>query len=125
MRRRALDTSDPADAGRWKNLVEQVLACPPPYRAAAGRPVYVIHAGDRAVLVAEQDLTGPLARVPGGDRSLDGHGDLLPRGVEHHVVPGRRMWVLAKLAKVNNHGRPVSLSSRAGACRGSGPPRCA
>jgi hypothetical protein len=61
MRRRALDTSGLSDAGRWENLVEQVLACPPPYRAASGRPVYVIHAGDRAVLVAEQDVTGPLA----------------------------------------------------------------
>jgi hypothetical protein len=61
MRRRALDTSGLPDAGRSENLVEQVLASPPPYRAAAGRPVYVIHAGDRAVLVGEQDLTGPLA----------------------------------------------------------------
>ena len=61
MRRRALDTSGLTDAGRWENLIEQVLASPPPYRAAPGRPVYVIHAGDRAVLVAEQDLTGPLA----------------------------------------------------------------
>ena len=38
----------------------QVLAFPPPYRAAPGSSVYVIHAGDRAVLVGEQDLTGPL-----------------------------------------------------------------
>jgi hypothetical protein len=61
MRRRALDTSGLTDAGGWENLVEQVLASPPPYRAAPGRPVYVIHAGDLAVLVGEQDLTGPLA----------------------------------------------------------------
>jgi hypothetical protein len=61
MRRRALDTSGLTDPGRWENLVEQVLTSPPPYRAAPGRPVYVIHAGDRAVLVGEQDLTGPLA----------------------------------------------------------------
>jgi hypothetical protein len=61
MRRRALDTSRLTGAGRWENLVEQVLASPPPYRAAPGQPVYVIHAGDRAVLVGEQDLTGPLA----------------------------------------------------------------
>jgi hypothetical protein len=33
---------------------------PPPHRAAPGSPVYVIHAGDRAALVGEQDLTGPL-----------------------------------------------------------------
>ena len=61
MRRRVLDTASLAGAGRWANLIEQVLAAPPPYRAAPGRPVYVIHAGDRAVLVGEQDLTGPLA----------------------------------------------------------------
>jgi len=61
MRRRALDTSGLTDAGRLENLIEQVLTSPPPYRAAPGRPVYLIHAGDRAVLVGEQDLTGPLA----------------------------------------------------------------
>jgi hypothetical protein len=61
MRRSALDSSGLTDAGRWENLIEQVLASPPPYRAAPGRPVYVIHAGVRAVLVGEQDLTGPLA----------------------------------------------------------------
>jgi len=60
MRRRALDTSGLTDAGRWDTLIEQVLAFPPLYRAAPGSLVYVIHAGDRAVLVGEQDLTGPL-----------------------------------------------------------------
>jgi len=60
LRRRALDTCGLTEAGRWENLIGQVLAVPPPYRAAPGSPVYVIHAGDRAVLVGEQDLTGPL-----------------------------------------------------------------
>ena len=59
MRRRALDTSG-TDTGGWENLIEQVLAFPPPYRAAPCSSVYVIHAADRAVLVGEQDLTGPL-----------------------------------------------------------------
>lgn len=63
MRRRALDTSGLTDTDRWENLIEQVLASPPPYRAAPGQPVYMIYAGDRAVLVAEQDLTGPLAEL--------------------------------------------------------------
>lgn len=63
MRRRALDTSGLTDADRWENLIEQVLASPPPYRAAPGQPVYMIYAGDRAVLVAKQDLTGPLAEL--------------------------------------------------------------
>ena len=60
MRRRALDTCGLTEVGRWETLIGQVLAFPPAYRAAAGSPVYVIHAGDRAVLVGEQDLTGPL-----------------------------------------------------------------
>jgi hypothetical protein len=60
MRRRALDTCGLTEAGRWETLIEQVLAFPPPYRAAPGSPVYVIHAGDRAVLAGEQDLTGPV-----------------------------------------------------------------
>jgi hypothetical protein len=60
MRRRALDTCGLTEAGRWENLIEQVRAFPPPYRAAPGSPVYVVHAGDRAVLVGGQDLAGPL-----------------------------------------------------------------
>jgi hypothetical protein len=60
MRRSALDTCGLTEAGRWETLIGQVLAFPPPYRAAPGSPVYVIHAFDRAVLVGEQDLTGPL-----------------------------------------------------------------
>jgi len=60
IRRRALDTCGLTGAGRWEDLIEQVLAFPPAYRAAPGSSIYVIHAGDRAVLVGEQDLTGPL-----------------------------------------------------------------
>jgi hypothetical protein len=68
-----LDTWQLADADRWEILINKVLVCPPPYRAALGRPVYVIHSDDRAVLVAEQDLTGPLQALvrmilAGGDR---------------------------------------------------------
>lgn len=60
MRRRTLDTSGLTDSGRWEELIEQILAFPPQYRAAPGSSVYVIHAGDRAVVVGDQDLTGPL-----------------------------------------------------------------
>jgi hypothetical protein len=94
MRRRALDTSGLTDAGRWENLIEQVLAFPPPYRAAPGGPVYVIHAGDRAVFVGEQGLTGPLldlvtsilaAGGPAWRRSETGlNGDLTPRHTPEH-----------------------------------------
>jgi len=38
IRRRALDTSSLTDAGRWGNLIEQVLAIPPPYRATQVAP---------------------------------------------------------------------------------------
>jgi hypothetical protein len=58
--RRALDTWQLPDAVRWEILVQQILACPPQYQAVLGRSIYVIHSGDRAVLVGEHDLTGPL-----------------------------------------------------------------
>ena len=58
--RRVLDTWQLPDADRWESLIEQLLASPPPYRAALGSSIYVIHSRDRAVLVGEQDLTGPL-----------------------------------------------------------------
>ena len=60
IRRRMLDTWWLTDADRWEILIGQVLAFPPPYRAAPGSSVYVIHAGGRAVLVGEQDLIGSL-----------------------------------------------------------------
>lgn len=63
MRRSALDTSGLADAGRWEKLIDQFLASPPLYRAAPGQLVYEVHAGDRRVLLGEQDLTGPLAEL--------------------------------------------------------------
>ena len=58
--RRVLDTWQLTDADRWEILIEQVLASPPPYRAAPGSSIYVIHSGDRAFLAGKQDLTGPL-----------------------------------------------------------------
>lgn len=60
IRRRVLDTWSLTDAGRWEHLIGQLLVFPPAYRAAPGRSVYIIHASDRAVVVGEQDLTGPL-----------------------------------------------------------------
>ncbi len=63
IRRRALDTSALTDAGRWEDLIEQVLAIPPPYRATPGRPVCVLRAGDRAVLLGEDNLIGSLRHL--------------------------------------------------------------
>jgi hypothetical protein len=57
--RQVLDTWQLSDADRWETLIRQILACPPQYQAAPGRSIYVIHSGDRAVLVGEHDLTGP------------------------------------------------------------------
>ena len=58
--RRVLDTWQLQDADRWETLIQQILASPPQYQAALGSAIYVIHSGDRAVLVGEHDLTGPL-----------------------------------------------------------------
>ena len=61
IRRGMLDTADPGDAGRCGDLIGRAaLDAPPPYRPAAGRPVYEICADDKIVWVAEHELTGPL-----------------------------------------------------------------
>jgi hypothetical protein len=78
IRRGALDISRLIDAGRWENLIEQVLAVPPPYRATPGSAVYVIHAGNRAVLVGEENLIGSLQELvttilAAGDGALAAH----------------------------------------------------
>jgi hypothetical protein len=44
-------------------VAEAGLNSPPPYRPAPGQPVYLIEAGEQAVAVAEQDLTGPLREL--------------------------------------------------------------
>lgn len=63
IRRRALDTARLADPGRWENLIGQLLAVPPPYRAAWGRPVYVLHTGRGSVLMGEENLIGSLQHL--------------------------------------------------------------
>jgi hypothetical protein len=63
LRRRALDTASLTDPGRCENLIGQVLAIPPPYRAAPGRPIYILHASDRAVVMGEDNLVGSLQQL--------------------------------------------------------------
>jgi hypothetical protein len=63
IRRRALDTSRLTDPGRCEDLIAQVLAIAPPYRATPGRPVYVLHASDRAVVMGEDNLIGSLRQL--------------------------------------------------------------
>jgi hypothetical protein len=60
IRRRALDTWCLADADRCEHIIGQILIVPPAYQATPGRPVYIIHTSDRAVLIGEEELTGPL-----------------------------------------------------------------
>ena len=63
IRRRTLDTWCLADADRCERVIGQVLAVPPAYQATPGRPVYIIHTSDRAVLIGEEDLTGALRHL--------------------------------------------------------------
>lgn len=63
IRRQMIDTSGRSDADRWEELISQVPAFPPPYRAAPGDTVYQISVGERTVMVAEDDLTGPLREL--------------------------------------------------------------
>jgi hypothetical protein len=60
MRRRMADAAASGDAGPWEELIARALAAPPPYRPIPGGPVYHLRAGERVVLVAGHDLSGPL-----------------------------------------------------------------
>ncbi len=61
MRRRMVDTAASSDTGPWEELLARALAARPPYRAVPGRGVYHLRVDDQVVLVAEQDLSGPLS----------------------------------------------------------------
>jgi len=63
IRRRALDTCSLTDPGRWEDLIGQVVAIPPPYRATPRDPVYVLQASGRAVLMGEDNLVGSLRQL--------------------------------------------------------------
>lgn len=58
--RRAVGTGSLTSPGRCESLLGQVLAIARPDRAGPGRLVYVLHAGDRAVVVGEDNLIGLL-----------------------------------------------------------------
>jgi len=60
MRRRMVDTAASGGVGPWEELIARALAAPPPYQPVQGGPVYHLHVDDQVVLVAEQDLSGPL-----------------------------------------------------------------
>ena len=61
MQRRVVDTAHSGDSPRWEDLAARALVAPPPYRPAAGAPLYHVSLnGGMDVLVAENDLWGPL-----------------------------------------------------------------
>ena len=60
MRRRMVDTAASGDAGPWEELIARALAAPPPYHPVPGGTVYYLRAGERVVLSAGHDLSGPL-----------------------------------------------------------------
>jgi hypothetical protein len=60
MRCRMVDTAAPSDTGPWEELLARALAALPPYRAVPGGAVCHLRVDDQVVLVAEQDLSGPL-----------------------------------------------------------------
>jgi hypothetical protein len=59
-RRRMVDTAVSGDAGPWEELIARALAAPLPYRPVPGGAVYHLRVGERVVLVAGHDLSGPL-----------------------------------------------------------------
>jgi hypothetical protein len=63
LRRRAIDTTGRKDASNWEELAERAIGDPPLYQPAPGRPVFVIDVDDQEVMVAEQDVSGPLGQL--------------------------------------------------------------
>ncbi len=61
MRRRLVDTAGRSDASQWEGLVARALAIRPLYRPVPEGPLYHVQVNEWAVLVAEDDLSGPLS----------------------------------------------------------------
>jgi hypothetical protein len=60
MRRRMVDTAASSATGPWEELLARALAVLPSYRAVPEGAVYHLRVDDQVVLVAGQDLSGPL-----------------------------------------------------------------
>ena len=60
MWRRMVETAGRSDVGLWQELIARALAVPLPYRPVPGGPIYHLRIDDRYVVVAEDDLAGPL-----------------------------------------------------------------
>jgi hypothetical protein len=61
MQRRLVDTAGRSDASQWEGLIGRALAIRPPYRPVPEGPLYHVQVNEWAVLVAEDDLSGPLS----------------------------------------------------------------
>ena len=61
MRRRLVDTAGRSDASQWEALIGRALAIRPLYRPVPEGPLYHVQINEWAVLVAEDDLSGPLS----------------------------------------------------------------
>jgi hypothetical protein len=55
-----VETAGRSDVGLWQELIARALAVPLPYRPVPGGPIYHLCIDDRYVVVAEDDLAGPL-----------------------------------------------------------------
>ncbi len=119
IRRRALDTSSLTDPGRCENLIAQVLAIPPPYRATSGRPVYVLHASDRAVVMGEDNLVGSLQQLvttvlAAGDPCLcsaRADGDRRGHGPHDRACDLDRGWAKVRQGRPDALGQCLSRSA--------------
>ena len=60
MWRRMVETAGRSDFGLLQELIARALAVPLPYRPVPGGPIYHLRMDDRYVMVAEDDLAGPL-----------------------------------------------------------------
>ena len=60
MWRRMVETAGRSDADLWQELIARAFAVPLPYRPVPGGPIYHFQMDDRDVMVAEDDLAGPL-----------------------------------------------------------------
>jgi hypothetical protein len=60
MRRRMVDTAGQSERQNWEELAARALAVPVLYRSVPGSVIYHVRAGHHVVVIAEDDLAGPL-----------------------------------------------------------------
>ena len=79
MQRRVVDTAHCSGAPQWAYLAARALAIPQPYRPVPGSPLYQVSLDDHmVVLVAEDDLGGPLLDLVTAVLAMGGEVSTLP-----------------------------------------------